>query len=80
MEYIELGECCNDCTIAIANDDYSGMDTAQEERTRQGIEAVGEYLIVGEECGFSWNACDVCGGLAGDRNKVGYLAEEKDGE
>jgi hypothetical protein len=75
MEYIELnGGACSDCTIAIANSDYSGMDDAQEQATRAGIEAIGQYLIVGDEMGFCHDRCVICGGLAGDRHKVGYLA------
>jgi hypothetical protein len=77
MEYIEVGLCCQDCTMAIANDDYTGMSDEQEAATRAGIERIGEYLIVGEEYGFSWQRCDVCDGLAGDRHEVGYLAESE---
>ena len=73
MEYIEVGECCDDCTVAIANDDYTGMNDAQESATRAGLDRIGQWLIVGEETGFSWRRCDVCDGLAGNRHAVGYL-------
>ncbi len=71
--YVDVGECCDDCIQAIANDDYSGMDDEQENLTRAGIESIGQWLIVGDEVGFSWMRCDVCGGLAGNRHKVGYI-------
>lgn len=73
MEYIELGGACGNCVIAIANDDYSGMSDAEETETRAGLERIGQYLVVGDETGFSWRACVVCHGLAGDRHEVGYL-------
>jgi len=73
-EYIDLGEACDDCTIAIANDDYSGMDEETAARVQSGIARVGQYLIVGEELGFSWRACTICGGLAGNRHAVGYIS------
>jgi hypothetical protein len=78
MEYIELtGGACDDCVIAIANDDYSGMDDKQELATRRGIERINEHLIVGDEQGFSWRSCAVCKGLAGNRHAVGFLKESK---
>ena len=74
MEFYELGTCCDDCVQAIANDDYTGMDDAREQEVRAGLERIGEYLIVGDEYGFSWRRCDVCDGLAGNRHDIGYLA------
>ena len=70
-----LGGACEDCTVAIANDDYSGMDDETEQRVRAGIKKIGQWLIVGEETGFTWRDCGVCGGLAGNRHEVGYLEE-----
>src|SRR4051812_23875003 len=79
MTYIKLnGGACSDCIQAIANDDYSGIDDATEALVRRGIERIGQHLIVGEEQGFSWMPCAVCGGLAGDRHEVGYLTESSE--
>ena len=74
LNYVEHGSCCDDCTIAIANDDYTGMDDATEALVRDGIKRIGKYLIVGDEQGFSHRSCDVCGQLPGNRHEVGYLA------
>lgn len=53
------------------------MNDEQEKRTREGIERIGQHLIVGAELGFSNYGCDVCGDrLAGDKHEVGYLGEE----
>lgn len=73
MESIDAGLACDDCVIAIANDDYSGMDDKQEKATKDGIDRLGKWLIVGEEYGFSWRRCDVCDGLAGNRHEISYL-------
>ncbi len=82
MEYIELnGGACDDCVQAIANDDYGGMTDEVEAAVRAGLRRIEESgtgatgLVVGVEMGFSWRPCAVCGGLAGDRHEVGYLAE-----
>lgn len=76
LEYIELDGACGTCVIAIANDDYSGTTDAGEAATRAGLKQIGHYLVVGDELGFSHQACSVCGSrLAGDRHQVGYLAE-----
>ncbi len=67
---------CQDCVIAIANDDYSGMDDKQEAKTRKGIESWGVkgYLVVGEEVGFTHDGCDICDdNLAGDKHMVSLL-------
>jgi hypothetical protein len=74
--YVDVGLCCDTCVQGIANDDYSGCSDDEESATRAGIwqhHEVGHYLIVGDEQGFSWQACDICGALAGDRHKVGYM-------
>jgi len=77
MEYVELdGGACDDCAIAIANGDYSGMSEAIEARVKAGIERIGQWLIVGDEEGFRWRACAVCGALPGNRHAVGYLQRE----
>ena len=38
QEYVEIGQCCDDCAIAIANDDYTGMSEKQEDATREGTQ------------------------------------------
>lgn len=76
QEYIDLGGACDDCVIAIANDDYTGMDDVREAATRGGIHkyaSQGKYLVVGDELGFESSRCVICGGLAGNRHEVGYL-------
>lgn len=80
----EYGLACSDCVQAIANDDYSGIDyyasseaesDARVAEIKAGIAAVPGYLVVGEEYGFSWRPCAVCGALAGDRHEVSYLVD-----
>lgn len=78
MNYIKLGTCCDDCCSAIANDDYTGMDDETQSRVRDGIQKAPGYLVIGEEEGFSWRLCDICGGLAGYRHQVGYLTSKKE--
>lgn len=68
---------CTDCTIAIANDDYTGMDDSTEQRVRAGIArlSVRGYPVIGDELGFSWQGCDVCqNGLGGDKHEVSLLS------
>lgn len=78
MEYVELGRACVSCYIAIANDDYSGMDESQAQQTRQGLKRIGHSLIPGHELGFSWSTCCVClRHSGGDRCEVGYLVPLK---
>jgi hypothetical protein len=84
MEYIEYGSCCDDCVQAIANDDYSGIDyylsgdaaDARVAEIRAGIAAVPGHLVVGDDQGFSWQRCDICNALAGNRHAVGYLQDQ----
>ena len=65
---------CGNCLIALANDDYSGMDDNEEKATRDGLSALHqEYKMVVPdyaEYGFSHHACECCGALAGDRYRV----------
>lgn len=66
---------CQDCTIAIANDDYSGMDDATEARVKAGIERLAGYAVIGDEVGFSWRGCDCClDGLGGHKHTFSILA------
>lgn len=74
MKYEEIGLCCEYCSIAIANDDYTGMDDETELRIRAGIWNHGPNLIVGEDQGFCRQGCDICGdGLGGNKHTVGKL-------
>ena len=63
---------CADCTIAIANADYSGMGDETEKRVRAGIEELSKrgYPVIGDEYGFTGRGCDCClDGLAGDKHE-----------
>jgi hypothetical protein len=74
MEYVELGGACDDCTIVIANNDYTGMSDSQAEQTREGLARVGLSLIVGSDYGFRDTACVVCRRRSGgNKTEVGYL-------
>src|SRR5689334_19561576 len=68
------GYCCDDCTIAIANDDYSGMDDKQEAATRAGLAEYTTHIAIGDEAGFMHSRCDICNGLPGNRHGF-YLPE-----
>lgn len=62
---------CTDCGIAAANDDYTGMDEADEERVRAALSLRG-HIVVGEDYAhYSTLPCDCCGTtLAGHRFKA----------
>ncbi len=71
-------QACDDCTIAIANDDYSGMDADTAETVRSGITLWSKqgYLVIGEELGFSHHGCDICdSNLAGNAHSVTLLGD-----
>jgi hypothetical protein len=68
------GYCCDDCAVAIANDDYSGMDDKQEAATRKGLSEITSYVVIGDEVGFMHDRCDICDGLAGSRHSF-FLPE-----
>lgn len=77
MEYIDLGTCCDDCTVAIANDDYTGMDDGRAKEVADAIEAINQPLVIGDQTDeFSWSRCDICGSGGGSRHAVGYLTEK----
>jgi Holliday junction resolvase-like predicted endonuclease len=69
IKFEVFGVACIDCVMAIANDDYTGMEDAREAEVRAGLEQAG-YLIVGDEVGFTWGRCDVCGSGGGDKHEV----------
>lgn len=66
-------EICADCLIALANDDYSGMDDDQENATRDGLAGLSnEYDLIpdGAEYRFANRRCECCNALPGDRYRV----------
>lgn len=74
------GRACIDCVIAIANDDYSGMDRDTAIRVRDAIARLNRegYSInvdtFDNEPHFSNSDCDVCQSrLAGDRAPVTFI-------
>lgn len=86
MYSIDYGYCCNDCTIAVANDDYSGVDyylsglqaDARKEAIRSGIANADGHLVIGDPIGFMHGGCDVCGSrLSGERHAVSMLLEDE---
>jgi hypothetical protein len=78
-------DSCGDCLIAIANDDYTGMDDTTEVQVKAGIEAQltsaakwhnkAWFAADGEDLGFSSYRCEICNALAGDRYRVNMLVE-----
>jgi hypothetical protein len=69
---------CGDCLIAIANDDYSGMDDETEARVRAGIEHLstkGYITLGGDELGFQHSRCECCGALPGDRYTAHVMSD-----
>lgn len=68
---------CDDCAIAIANGDYSGMSTATVSAVRAGYERLflRGYAVIGDELGFHSHRCDCCEqGAAGNRHKMTLLS------
>ena len=58
---------CEDCAVAIANGDFTGMDDKTEARVKAGLEQLSTrgYAVTGEDCGFTWRGCDCCGASFG---------------
>lgn len=68
MRTIDLGECCTDCVMAV---EYGDSPAIGELMAAEGLRS----LHTGEEQGFSWSPCDLCGStLAGDRHSLYGLA------
>ena len=78
---------CDDCIMAIANDDYSGLDyylsedesLQRMEQIKQGMAALGQNIVCmnDEPDEFSVVSCDCCGDhLAGRRHYVADITEE----
>ena len=75
---IDLQSCPN-CIIWIANADDSGIDNPNDfhRRFKRNTANISD-LFVGDDIDphFSWNLCDTCGELAGDRYTViAYFAD-----
>jgi hypothetical protein len=77
---------CPDCTIATCNDDYTGMDDAQEAATKAGLDAVKGWLALNSspeadggagEIEFSNRRCDVCDGLPGARTRFALFRDSE---
>jgi len=66
-------EVCDDCAVAIANDDYSGMDDARAAAVRSALAQIAGYLALGDELGFCWRACGCCSAAAGNRHSAVIL-------
>jgi hypothetical protein len=78
IEGVDVLRVCSDCVVAIANDDFTGMDDTTERRVRAGIRCIalrtgGQLVAGGEALGFSWRECECCGALAGERYSVAVL-------
>ena len=78
---------CDDCIMAIANDDYSGLDyhydeeeaNERMERIQQGMKGLGSNTVCmdDEPDEFSVISCDCCGDhLAGRRHYVADISED----
>ncbi|WP_454735408.1 hypothetical protein [Cupriavidus necator] len=67
---------CGNCLIAVANDDYSGMDDDEERAVKAGLDSIGEAVADGADLGFKWYECECCGAKAGDRYRLLARVEE----
>ena len=71
MVYRPIGDCCEDCMEVIV------YGTGREESVI-AVRRLNASLVIGEEQGFSWRRCDVCGAdYGGTRHAVGYLDTER---
>ena len=54
---------CDDCTLAIASGDYSGMTPERKRDVRAGYENLFRrgYAAMGGDYGYSRRPCDCCG-------------------
>ncbi len=81
MAHIVEGEllACIDCTIAMANDDYSGIeDDSRVAEVKAGLDELAKrgYPVIGDEYGFTWRGCDCCGSyLGGDKHTFAILGD-----
>lgn len=78
MEVTDTIEVCADCLLFIANGDLP-EDDGDADRVVAGVASLGGHVVAGgpdgDDAGFSWRACECCGGLAGDRFYASILAE-----
>lgn len=53
---------CSDCTIALVNDDYSGMSVERAEQVADGLTWLPDFCssVDGGEHDFSTTPCDSC--------------------
>lgn len=67
---------CPDCTIAAANDDYSGMDDDRAAEVRDCIESLGPVSCGDAQDSENTHRCGCCGfhGYAGDWQQFVKLA------
>lgn len=80
---------CAECMMAIANDDFSGLDyyyspddaAERMAEIKQGMAEAGGYIVVGnsgQDEEFSRRTCDCCGDyLAGTRHHCTVLSNEE---
>ncbi|MEK6794088.1 MAG: hypothetical protein AABZ39_04885 [Spirochaetota bacterium] len=73
---------CDDCVQVVANDDYSGIvDARQEKQIRQSLSSMakqGMHISLGDsekDETFSMELCDLCFSLAGRRTHCVVLYE-----
>lgn len=75
---------CQDCTMAAANDDYTGLSyLGEEEATSRAsfikakLGSLGGHAVPGDtEREFSWRACDCCeSSLGGSRYEFLLLGD-----
>ena len=64
---------CIDCTVVIANGDWTGIDDPEREaEIEEGLASIPGHWVLGEgEMDFSWRGCDCCGSpLGGSRHEA----------
>jgi hypothetical protein len=78
-------QVCEDCLVALANNDYTGVSSAIDEISiRTGLDSLhAEYAMVipdGADYGFTHANCDSCGALPGNRFRVICFKEKINAE
>ena len=65
---------CDDCTLAIASGDYSGMTDDRRRDVRAGYEQLFRrgYAAVTDDYGYARRACDCCGTEQAG-NRTGFI-------
>lgn len=70
---------CQDCLMALANDDYSGIsDDARVDAVKLGVVRLGCHAVaVGDEYGFRRSPCECCQDCdPGERYSAAVLASK----